>query len=191
MPDTTNLGQLSRRCKVCQSPLQEEIDLMLLGETRHDDGMPWRYEEIVDWCSARGFSVAEASLSRHRTNHLMPSVQASLEVERQMEAISKATGKQLSIHSALMNTIVMKVIRRLDDDDLDGVAMDKILRVAVQASRTAMNLKKAEVVLNADRVKEIAGKLSETGNMSPEALRAIRRDLYGLIDEDDPDAQTE
>lgn len=174
----TNLILLSRRCKVCQSPLQEEVDLMLLGETRHEDGNLWSYEEIVDWAAARNLDLSKASLSRHRSNHLMPSVQASLEVDRQMEAISKATGKKLSVHTALMNIIVMKVMKVLDDNDLSELALDKAMRIAVQASRVAMNLQKVEHQFSKEAAAEIKDKLRSDG--VSEATLAQIEEILGV-----------
>ncbi|MFC5596122.1 phage protein Gp27 family protein [Deinococcus cellulosilyticus] len=163
------------------SPLQEDIDMMLIGETRHEDGNPWTYGEIVDWCLYRGLELSVASLSRHRSNHLMPSVQASIEVERQMEAISKATGKKLSIHSALMNSIVMKVLRLLDDTDLsrDDIALDKALRVAVQASRVAMNLQKTEHEFSKEAAQEVSKGLRSRG-IPEDVINQIEEEVLGL-----------
>jgi glutathione S-transferase len=170
-----------RRCKICMSSHRDDIDLMLLGETHREDGSQYRYADIVDWAAVRGLQVTEAGLSRHRNNHLQPSVMAALETQRYMEAISKATGRKLSVHSAVANVIATKTLRLLNDMDLETIDAEKVLRVAMRAAEVSLKIEKAERILTEEQVKSVDEKLSKAG-LEPETLRQIREELYGLSD---------
>lgn len=180
-----NFRITSSRCKVCMSPLRDRIDLMLMHEERRDDGSPYRYADIVDFAAAHGLTLSDTSLGRHRSDHLQPSVMATLEAQRAMDALSTATGRKLSLHSAVANVIATKALRLLDDADLSAVSIDKVLRVAMRAAEVSLKIEKAEVSLSVEKVREVDAKLTEQArekNLDPEVLRAIRRDLYGLVD---------
>lgn len=169
-----------RRCKVCTSPLRDRIDVMLLGEERRDDGRPYTYADVCDWAAAHGLEISEAGLSRHRNAHLQPAVMAALESERAMQAISTATGRQLSIHRALANVVVSKLLKRLNDDDaLEGVGLEKALRVGMRAAEVALKLEKAERVWSAETAEAVKGKLRENG-LSEDVIREIEEQVLGL-----------
>lgn len=169
-----------RRCKVCMSPLRDRVDLMLLGEERRDDGNLYRYADIVDVVSAHGLDVSEASLSRHRSAHLQPAVMAALESQRAMDAIAAATGKKLSLHQAMVNVVISKLLTRLNEDEaLDGVGLEKALRIGMRASEVGLKIEKAERVWSAETTDAMKGKLRERG-LSEEVIREIEESVLGL-----------
>lgn len=172
---------VERRCKICMSNLRDDLDLMLLGETHRDDGQQYRYSDIVDWAAARGLELHDSGLSRHRNNHLQPSVMMALETQNYMEAISKATGRKLSVHSAVANVVATKALKLLNDSDLKELDLEKVLRVAMRAAEVSLKIEKTERVWTEETVKSVDEKLSKAG-LEPETLKSIRQDLYGLRD---------
>jgi glutathione S-transferase len=176
----------STRCKVCLSPLREQIDAMLLVETRRPDGNPYRVEDIVAWAAEQGEQLSAGGLSRHRTNHLLPALGAALEAQQVMEAITKATGKQLSLHTAVTNIIAHKTLRLLDAvdfKDIDLKDLPKILNVAVRSAHVATRLELAEKALTKDQAAKVAEQVEkklESKNLDPETLATIRQEIYGL-----------
>lgn len=167
-----------RRCKACMSSLRGEIDARLLGDELHDDGTGWTYEEIVDFAAGRGLQLSPAALSRHRTNHLQPSVAMALETQRYMDAIAQATGRKLSVHSAVANVIATKTLKQLDDLDASEMDPEKLLRVALRAAEVSLKIEKAERYLSAETVEQIDETLVKAG-LDPETLTQIR-EMYGL-----------
>jgi hypothetical protein len=171
-----------RRCKICMSGVRDEIDLMLLGETLTPEGTRYRYRDIVAWAQERGLEVAESSLSRHFHGHVQPGVRAMLETQSQMDAIAKATGKKLSLHSVFANVITGKILRlveSLEEADLREIDLDKLLRVAIMAGRNSLHIEKTERLLTEEAVKSVDEKLAKAG-LDDETLRTIREELYGL-----------
>lgn len=170
---------VEQKCKICMSPLRDTIDGMLAREITQDDGRYYRYEGIVAWAAGQGLETSESGLSRHRSNHQQPSLMAALEAQNYVDAIGAATGRKLSIHSALSNIIVSKVLRLLDDSDLSEIDPEKAMRLAIMAGRNAMHIEKAEKLLTKATVDSVEEKLSKAG-LAPETLQSIREDLYGL-----------
>lgn len=170
---------VERRCKICTSSLRDEIDLMLLGESKRPDGRQYRFADIVDWAGDQGLKLSEASLSRHFHNHVQPSIAQSLETQRYMEAVAKATGKKLSLHSALANVIATKALRLLNDSDLSEVDPEKVMRLALMAGRNSMHIEKAEHLLNRETADQVGEKLKREG-LSPEIIREIEEQILGL-----------
>lgn len=170
----------STRCKVCTSPLREEVDARLLGERRTPEGAYFRYEEIVAWANQQGLDISSGGLSRHRSNHLLPAVGQALETQAVMEAVAKATGKQLSLHSAVVNVIAHKALRLLDETDLKDLDPIKALNLAVRSAEAALRLEKTERILTKDVAAKVEKKLSTAPGISPEILKTIRQELYGL-----------
>lgn len=153
---------------------------MLTGETRTPEGAYYRYEEIVGWAAERGLEISAGGLSRHRSNHLMPAVGQALETQTVMEAISKATGKQLSLHAAVVNVIAHKALRLLDETDLKDLDPIKALGLAVRSAEAALRLEKTERLLTKDVAAKVEKKLATAPGISPEILKTIRQELYGL-----------
>lgn len=168
-----------QKCKICMSPLRDQIDGMLSRELTRDDGDYYRYAQIVDWAAGRDLTVSESGLSRHRTNHQQPSLMAALDAQKYIDAVSAATGRKLSLHSALANVIVSKALRLLDDTDLKEVDLEKVMRLAVMAGRNAMHIEKAEKGLTKETVASVEEKLTKSG-ASPEAIALVKAELYGL-----------
>lgn len=171
---------VEQKCKICMSPHRDAIDAMLSRDLTRDDGEHYRYDDIVDWAAARGFTISESGLSRHRSNHQQPSLMAALEAQNYVDAIGAATGRKLSIHSALSNIIVSKVLRLLDDSDLSEIDPEKAMRLAIMAGRNAMHIEKAEKVLTKATVDTVEEKLTKSG-ASPEAIALVKAELYGLV----------
>lgn len=167
-----------RRCSVCTSPLRAEIDARLLGDSRNEDDQAYTYDEIIAWAAERGQQLSASSLSRHRTNHVQPSVLMALETQRYMDAMSKATGRQLSIHSAVANVIATKTLRQLNDLDVKEIDPEKLLRVALRAAEVSLKLELAQGSLAPEVVQQIDKKLAAAG-LAPETLAQIR-EMYGL-----------
>ena len=176
---TNDFKIVEQKCKICMSPLRDQIDGMLSRELTQDDGRHYRYEDIVTWANDRGLYISESGLSRHRSNHQQPSLSAALDAQKYIDAISAATGRKLSLHSALANVIVSKALRLLDDTDLKEVDLEKVMRLAVMAGRNAMHIEKAEKVLTKAAVESVDDKLTKAG-LEPETLKSIRQELYGL-----------
>lgn len=168
-----------RRCKICMSDHRADIDQLLLGDERREDGELYRYVDIVAWAADRGLSITEAGLSRHRTNHVQPAVMAAIESQKYMDAIAQATGRQLSIHSAVANVIASKTLRQLNDLEFSEMNPERVLRVALRAAEVSLKLEQAERGLAAEVVERVDEKLKKAG-LQPETLEQIRTELYGL-----------
>ena len=171
---------VEQKCKICMSPLRDEIDGMLSREITRDDGRHYRYEDIVTWANDRGLYISESGLSRHRSNHQQPSLQAALQAQDYIDAINAATGRKLSLHSALSNIIVSKVLRLLDDSDLSEIDPEKAMRLAIMAGRNAMHFEKTEKLL---REKEVAQEVSDklrTEGLSDDVIAQIEEKVLGL-----------
>lgn len=168
-----------RRCKICMSPHRDQIDLMLLGEERQEDGELYRYADLVTWAADRSLAITEAGLSRHRNNHLQPAVMAALETQKYMDAVAKATGRKLSIHSAVANVIASKTLRLLNDLNLEDLNPERVLRVALRAAEVGLKIEQAERNLSDAVIDEVVDKVSKAG-LAPDTLKAIREELYGL-----------
>lgn len=171
---------VEQKCKICMSPLRDTIDGMLSREITQDDGRHYRYEDIVTWANDRGFYISESGLSRHRANHQQPSVMASLETQKYLDAISAATGRKLSMHSAFAGVVVSKALRILDNTDLEDVDVDKVMRLAIMAGRNALHIEKAEKLLREkDVAEEVSGKLRGEG-LSEDVIAEIEEKVLGL-----------
>ncbi|MDX2008218.1 MAG: phage protein Gp27 family protein [Meiothermus sp.] len=173
----------STRCKVCLSPLREQVDAMLLGETRRPDGMPYRVEDIVEWAADKGEQLSAGGLSRHRTNHLMPALGAALEAQQVMEAISKSTGKQMSLQVAFTNVLIHKLLRYLEDFDakeVDPKQVAKLLETGVKAVQASLQLEKAERVFTKETAEKVSDGLRKRG-LSAEAIAEIEREVLGFV----------
>lgn len=176
----------STRCRVCLSSLREEIDARLLGDVRKPDGAPYRIEDIVAWAAERGEALSAASLSRHRTNHLLPALGAALEAQQVMEAIGQATGKQMSLQAAFTNVLIHKLLRYLetfDPSEIDPKAVGRMLETGVRAVTASLQLEKAERIFSKDQAAMMAEKVERrlaARNLDPETLATIRQEIYGL-----------
>jgi hypothetical protein len=171
-----------RRCKTCMSPHREMLDAMLLGDDLQEDGSRYQYAGIVAAAAAVGLEISKPGLSRHYSNHLQPSLRAMLQSQQAMEAVAKATGKRLSLHSVFANIVTQKVLRLLEDidrDRLEEVDLEKLLRIGLMAGRNSLHLEKAERLLTAETVKSVEEKLTKAG-LEPETLKQIKEELYGL-----------
>lgn len=159
--------------------MRDEIDQMLLGNELKEDGTRWRMEEIVQWCRDRGLHTSMAALSRHKNNHLNPAIQAAIETERMVEAISAATGRKLSVARAYANAVLAKTLRVLDDLPWDELDADQRLRAithGLRAGEVLSRLERADVRAEvAARVEEV---LTEAG--VAEDLKAKVREVYGV-----------
>lgn len=177
---TSDFKITEQRCKICMSKLRDDIDAMLSRDTLRPDGEHYRYADIVGWTEAHGLTISPTGLSRHRSEHQQPSLQAALRAQDYIDAVSAATGRKLSIHSALSNIIVSKVLRLLDDSDLSEIDPEKAMRLAIMAGRNAMHIEKAEKVLTKATVDTVEEKLTKSG-ASPEAIALVKAELYGLV----------
>jgi glutathione S-transferase len=169
------------RCKICTSSLREEIDLMLIGETLLEDGTRFEYVEIMRWASDKGLQISAGGLSRHRTNHLNPAVQATLETQRMIEAVSAATGKKLSIHTAIANAIAAKALRLLNDKeaDFDAMQLEKLLNLALRAGEVAGKLERTENAVKAE-VMDAASEKMKAGGISADVIKEIEEQILGM-----------
>ncbi len=68
----TEHPRTSARCKVCASPYTHQIDQMLTGKLRKQDGTRFTYAEVVKWAAEQGCNVSKPGLSRHHNAHLAP-----------------------------------------------------------------------------------------------------------------------
>lgn len=174
---------LRRKCKVCSSPHREKIDLMLMGKDCHEDGERFTYDEIVDWCAANGLTLSKASLSRHKTDHLMPDVLASIEVQQQVDAIAQATGKTLGLEAAFLNMLISKAMKALDGKDVNLEQKGAIGGI-VRAIEALLKVKKAEVAFSQERLEEADKAITETAKskgLDEETISTIREQIYGLV----------
>jgi glutathione S-transferase len=166
------------RCKICTSSLRDEIDRLLLGE---GEGR-LTYAEIVDWCAAKGLQTSTGALSRHRNNHLQPALAAALETQAVVDAITAATGKKLSIQSAVVNIVTTHILRRLnslEDNELGGVKLEALLKLVPRLAEVAGKLEKTETALSETQVQAVGAKL-ETAGLDKATLERIKKELYGL-----------
>jgi hypothetical protein len=172
-----------RRCKICTSPLRGEIDRLLLGDERRDDGGLYRQIDVIAWASQRGLELSPAGLSRHYHGHVQPSVNAMLEVESQMKALQEVTGKKLSLPRVFANVVLSKMMRYLDnlsDERLDEADPIKALRMATEVARTAMHIERAEFLLTKEEVAErITEGLAGRG-MTQETIDMVQREILGM-----------
>ncbi|AGK05827.1 hypothetical protein K649_12705 [Meiothermus ruber DSM 1279] len=152
---------------------------MLLGNELTPDGRRWRMEEIAAWAQQRGLETSIAALSRHKNNHLHPAMQAALETERMVEAISQATGRKLSVARAYANAVLAKTLRVLDDLDWQSLDDNQRLRAidrGLRAGEVLSRLERADVRLEV--AAKVEATLSEAG-ASAEIIRRVR-EVYGL-----------
>lgn len=174
---------LRRKCKVCSSPHREKIDLMLMGKECHEDGERFTYDEIIDWCAANGLNLSKASLSRHKTDHLMPDVLSSIEVQQQVETIAKATGKHLGLEAAFLNMLIGKAMKALDGRDVD-IEQKGAIGAIVRAIEALLKVKKAEMTISKEKLAEadkaITAAASAKG-LDEETISTIREQIYGLV----------
>lgn len=178
--DRTPFLVTERRCRVCMCSLRTTVDAMLLGETRDADDQPYTYEAIIAFAAEQGVTLTASGLSRHRHGHLQPSLQMALETQRHMDAIAEATGRRLTLHSAVANVIATKTLRLLDDLDVREIDPERLLRVALRAAEVGLKLERAEAALSPEVAKTIDDKLSAAG-LAPEVLERIRTEVYGLV----------
>lgn len=184
MSDTYDYSALLRpKCKVCSSPLRQDIDLRLMGKETDEDGERLSYDQIIDWAAAHGLVISKAGLSRHKSDHLMPDVLGAIEAQRQVEAIAQATGQTLGMETAFLNMLTNKAMRKLGEQELsdDG----KWLGTVVRGIEVLLKVKRQEVAFSKEKLAEADKKITETAKakgLDPETLAAIRRDLYGLGD---------
>lgn len=178
--DRTDFQVTERRCKVCMSPIRAEVDARLLGDVRTADDALFTYDDIVQWAIIEhDITLTPSGLSRHRHSHLQPSVLMALETQRYMDAIAKATGRKLSLHSAVANVIATKTLRELDGLDASKLDPEKLLRVALRAAEVSLKIEKAEQALSPEVAAKIDERLSNAG-LKPEVLERIRTEIYGL-----------
>lgn len=177
--DRSDFQVTERRCKVCMSPIRAEIDARLLGDVRTPEDRLYTYDEITEWAAEQGVAVTPSGLSRHRHAHLQPSVLMALETQRYMDAIAKATGRKLSLHSAVANVIATKTLRELDGLDASKLDPEKLLRVALRAAEVSLKIEKAEQALSPEVAAKIDERLTAAG-LAPEVLERIRTEVYGL-----------
>lgn len=182
-----------RKCSICTHPLRDEIDMMLVGEERNDDDQTYTMDEIVAWVVRQdGPDITRGSLSRHHRNHVQPSWRQMLQMQRQMEALSEATGKQLTLPSVFTNVLISKGVRYLDSLDEAGLGeLDphKLLNIMNAAARNAMHLRKAEALLSKQVVEKVDQQLSEKlrdRGIDPDVLATIKAELYGLTPAEEP-----
>jgi glutathione S-transferase len=169
------------RCKICNSGLRDEIDLFLIGDKLNGDGSRLTYEQIVDWALFRGLDTSTGALSRHRTNHLQPALSAALETQQVIDAISSATGKKLSVQTAVVNIVTTHILRRLNslkDDKFDGVDLEKLLNLVPRLAEVAGKLERTETALQ-DVAKATTEKLTSKG-ISEETIREIEEQILGM-----------
>lgn len=188
MADYDIAALMRPRCKVCTSAVREGIDLRLMGKETHDDGERYTFDEIVDWAAAHGTQISKAGLSRHRTDHLMPDVLGAIEAQRQVEAIAQATGQTLGMETAFLNMLVNKAIRALDGAEVDLTQKGAINGIT-RAIEVLLKVKKAEVQFSAAKLAEADKAITATAQakgLAPDVLLAVRRDLYGLVDQEPP-----
>ncbi|NJK43495.1 MAG: DUF3486 family protein [Pleurocapsa sp. SU_196_0] len=154
---------------------------MLVGETLHEDGTRFEYAEIIDWASAHGLQISAGGLSRHRTNHLNPAVQAALETERMISAVSAATGKKLSLHTAIANAIAAKALRVLNDrdGDFDAMQLEKLLTLALRSGEVASRLERTEAAVTKE-IAEVATEKMQQRGISAEVIAEIEEQILGM-----------
>jgi glutathione S-transferase len=171
-----------RRCKVCMSKLREQIDGMLMGDIEIEDRR-YTYAEIIIFAQANGLELSAGGLTRHRTNHLMPSMRRMLETQRNMEAIEKATGKKLSLPRVFTGLVLSKILRVLEDFDeeqLEGIDPIKLLREGTRAAQAALQIEKAESLLSPKEMAEAVKPALEKKGISQETIELIEKEILGL-----------
>lgn len=98
-----------------------------------------------------------------------------------IDAVSAATGKKLSMHTAIANAIAAKTLRLLNDKeaDFDAMQLEKLLALALRAGEVAGKLERTENAVKAEIVNAVESKLENAG-IAPDVLETIRKELYGL-----------
>ncbi len=171
------------RCKVCNSSLRDSVDKMLLGDTTHDDdGSRYTYLEIVDWCAAHGLSISTGGLTRHRNSHLQPALAAALETQAVVDAITAATGKKLSLQTAMTNIVTTMILRRINaasEEELNTLDLENMLKLVPRIAEVGGKLERTEHGLAHKTVEAVGEKLNNAG-LEPEVIERIKKDLYGL-----------
>lgn len=162
---------LRPKCRVCSSPLRQEIDLRLMRKEMRDDGEPYTFEQIVDWAEEQGLKTSKAGLSRHKTDHLMPDVLGAIEAQRQVEAIAQATGQTLGMETAFLNMLVNKAMRALGEKDLD-ISAKGVLGSTIRAIETLLKVRKAEVAFSKEKLEAAKSTMRKAG-VSDDTIRAV------------------
>jgi hypothetical protein len=171
-----------RRCKICSSKLREQIDGMILGDSEID-GRKYKYSEIQEWAAGQGLSISPAAITRHRVNHVMPSMRRMLETERNIDAIEKATGKKLSLPRVFTGMVLSKILRVLEDfdeDQLDNIDPIKLLREGTRAAQAALQIEKAESLLSPKEVADNLKPALEKKGITQDTIALIEKEILGL-----------
>jgi glutathione S-transferase len=171
--------ETSNRCSICQSDHREIIDRMLLGDERMNEGQRYTYLDIVGFAQDEGLHISTGALSRHRNRHIGPALEMALESQALVDAISKATGKPLSLHTAMVNIIATKIMRQLEHADLADADPVALMRVGARAAVAAGQLSKIETTLTPKMIEQVDEKLTKAG-LEPDILERIKKELYGL-----------
>lgn len=176
-------------CKLCNArELRDEIDLLLLRETRKEDGSAYTQKEIELYCEERGLELSQSALSRHYANHVKPGVRAMLETQKQMEAISQATGKRLPLATVFSNIFLDKAVRLFDslgDDFWDDIQGDpklvlKYLGLANTAAKHAAMIERTEDLIDKKTITETVKNVAEKKGLSQETIEQIEREILGM-----------
>jgi hypothetical protein len=171
-----------RRCKVCMSKLREQIDGMLMGDIELEN-RKYTYAEIIAFALESGLELSAGGLTRHRANHLMPSMRRMLETQRNMEAIEKATGKKLSLPRVFTGLVLSKILRQLEDlDEVELKLVDplKLMREGTRAAQAALQIEKAESLLSPKEMSEAIKPALEKKGISQETIELIEKEILGL-----------
>lgn len=175
-----------RRCRVCMSRLRNDIDRMLTGETERPGGGLYRQQDILAWAQQRGEQLSAASLSRHYSAHVQPALKAMLETEARLDALRKATGKQLTLQSVFVNILTDKGIRLLNALDegeletLDAKTKQRFIQNVNQAVRNAVNIQRTEALLTKEEVAESVTESLKRRGLTDETIELVQRDLLGM-----------
>lgn len=130
---------IHNNCKVCRlaqtnEPLQHELNVMLL--------QGFRSEAIIAHAAAHGLAISGQSLTRHRTNHLMPTVFAGTVRHAEITAITSQLGDIQDgniavVLSRLLCITLLPAVGRLTEDDLRAMAPEKLMELAAKVSGAA------------------------------------------------------
>ena len=159
--------------------LREAIDDALLrGVT---------YDEIVAWLAGKGAEVSRSSVGRYG-KEFSKRLERLAQVRDQTKAIvQEVSGRPATeMHEAANLLAVQQIFERLLDakDEIDEANIVELIKAVAQLEKSAVWRERAKLAFKR-QAETAAKKIEEIGEkegLSPEILRKIREQVYGIVD---------
>lgn len=176
---------MAPRSKVEQLPeaVREELERRLIASAFSG------YEQLAAWLAEQGFAISKSSL--HRFGSTFEDKLGALKIATsQARAVIEASpDNEGAMGQALTRLVQEKIFTVLLDLEVDPetIELPKLSRAIADLSRAAISQQKhaslvrkeAREELIAEQKEKLNG-LQQRGGITPEALKRIRQEIYGL-----------